>query len=183
MKNTHALPLCALLVLAFMFGSCTSGHPGNINLSSLGSPGPSPSPSASVSNFQTGWGICCSVLGSGDSIDCGAPKANCFDEVVVSAKAQSSFREFNKAVDEGTTGTFFAGDEWRNIFPNLDKFPEHLEKLRKGLPLLRFEAKTKGLFRYLATRQTRAEILRQASGTEPKPIAGVDFAFSVREER
>jgi hypothetical protein len=184
MKNGHALRAFTLLILAFIFNGCTSGNTGNLNLSKLGpSPSPSPSPSTTVSNFQTGgggWDLCCTLTGGGDSMACPTPKSNCFDEIVATPK---NLALLNEAIDKRTTRTFFGGDEWRKVFPDLDKFPKQLEMLRDGLPLLRFESETKGLVRYVATRQTREEILRQTHGKEQKPIAGVEFALPVREER
>lgn len=179
MKHSHLANAVRLIVITTSLTAC--GNPVS-SPTSNSSPTPSPSPA----NFQVGggWGICCSLMGAGDSISCEAPKTNCFDEVVVKAgPAKNSLRLLDESIGKGTTANFFAGEEWKKIFPGLEKFPDQLSLLRNGLPLLRFESKTKGLVRYLGTRQRREEIVRQMQGDQPKPITGVEFALTVREEQ
>lgn len=182
MRYTHKVTTATLIVTAVIFAACV--NPGS-GLNSNSSPSPSPSPTSSATNIQTGgWGICCTLSGTGASMDCAAPKTNCFDEVVIeSGPSMSAYRLLDESVDKGTTATFFTGEEWKKVFPDLDKFPKQLDMLRNGLPLLRFESSTKGLVRYVATRQSREEILSQTRGKGPTPISGVEFALSVRQKR
>jgi hypothetical protein len=114
-------------------------------------------------------------------MNCSAPKTNCFDEVVVNGlAAKEAHQAFDSAVEKRATASFFAGEEWKKVFPGLEKFPRQLEMLQKGLPLLRFAGGTKGLVRYVATRESSAAIVSQTRGKEQTPITGVEFALSVR---
>ncbi len=128
------------------------------------------------------WGIHRTLFGSGNSTDCAAPKSNCFDDVVIKGYT-SALRRFDDAVLNNTTRDFFSGEEWKSVFPHLGNFPDQLDMLRGGLPLLRFKDDGGGAVRYLATRQSRDEIVKQMSGRRRKPISGVEFCLSVRIKR
>jgi hypothetical protein len=130
----------------------------------------------------TGGGLNRSLYGQGDSIHCDTPPTNCFDDVIVTGVQASTYRRFNEAVDSNTTTAFFSGEEWKSLFPNLGKFPKQLEMLRNGLPLLRFESHADGVVHYLATRQSREQILDQTHGQSRRLIKGVEFGLSVRQK-
>jgi hypothetical protein len=124
------------------------------------------------------WGIHRSLVGSGNDLHCEAPATNCFDDIVIMARATAE--RFNAAVNSGTTAMFFSGDEWRPLFPGLARFPRQLELLRNGIPLLRFESRAQGVTRYLATRLTREQIAEQMRGDVPVRIQGVEFCLTIR---
>jgi hypothetical protein len=183
-KNYPMVKTFILIVSAVVFTACPG--PGT-NLNSTSSPVPGPTSNSNSNSgpnsIQIGsFDRCCTLTGSGESMACVAPMTNCYDDVVVKPAAKQALRLLDESVDKGTTATFFAGEEWKKIFPGFEKHPKDLDMLRKGLPLLRFESDTKGLIRYVATRQSREAILNQTHGKTPKPISGVEFALTVRQE-
>lgn len=130
------------------------------------------------------WGIHRLVMGSGGSTYCSPLPANCFDDVVIKPSlVTGSLRRLDEAINNHTTAAYFSGDDWKNIFPQFGNFPKQLAMLRGGLPLLRFERQEGSAVRYIATRQTRDQIMMQIRGPKRKPIRGVAFCLTVRRAR
>jgi len=137
-------------------------------------------PSTARMSASTGWGICCTLVGAGDKLTCASPATNQFDEVIVEGRGRTALSHLDEAILRDATVSFFSGDEWKIVFPHLDKFPKQLNLLRDGLPLLRLESPEKGVVRYLGTRQTREQIANQMRVKKKTPIKGVEFCLTVR---
>jgi hypothetical protein len=129
---------------------------------------------------QRPWGVHRHLWQTPSDVGCEEPAENCFDDVVVTPHA-SALRTFNHAVENGSTSDYFSGNEWRALFPGLEKFPKQLELLRAGLPLLRIES-SPNVTRYLATRLTLEQLKAQAREGKRVSVAGVVFCLTVRSE-